>query len=59
MPNIPEIMQNRSDYKYFTKVDRSMCYYCFQITKDSKEYTVTTHPDDGLLLEYNQLLMGC
>ena len=57
MPNIQDVMQNRGNYKCFTNIDLSMCYYCFHITEDSKEYTVTTHPN-GSLLEYNRLPMG-
>ena len=52
MPSIRDIMQNRKNYKYFTKIDLSMCFYCFELDEESKHITTTMHPN-GTLLEYN------
>ena len=57
MPHIRDVMQNRSEYDYCTKIDLSMMFYCFMLDEESKALTVTSHPDGGLL-EYNRLPMG-
>ena len=57
MPRIHEIMQKRSGYTHFTKMDLSMQFYCFELEEESKKYT-TIITSDGQLYEYNRLPMG-
>ena len=57
MPRIHEIMQKRSGYTHFTKMDLSMQFYCFELDEESKKYTTIITPD-GQLYEYNRLPMG-
>lgn len=57
MSRIHEIMQKRSGYTHFTKMDLSMQFYCFEPDEESKKYT-TIMTRDGQLYEYNQLPMG-
>ena len=57
MPNIQDVMMNRSKYKYFTKIDIRMCFYCFKLTEEAKQLTTTMHTNRSLL-EYNCLPMG-
>lgn len=40
-----------------TKIDLSIYFYCFELTKESKQYTAIKHPD-GSVLEYKRLPMG-
>ena len=58
LPKIQNVMrQQQSGYKYFTKLDLSMQYWCFELDDESKELTATYGPD-GLLYHYNLLPMG-
>ena len=57
MPKIHEVIQKRSGYTHFTKMDLSMQFYCFELEEESKKYT-TIIPPDGQLYEYNRLPMG-
>ena len=57
MPKIQEIMQNCRNYSYFTKIDLSMMFYCFELDEQSRNLTTTMAPD-GTLLEYNVCPMG-
>ena len=56
MPRVHEIMQKRSGYKHFTKMDLNMQFYCFELDEVSKKYTIIITPD-GQLYEYNRLPM--
>ena len=43
LPKIQDIMNQREKYKYFTKLDHSMFFYCLEFDKESKElYTINT-----------------
>ena len=57
MLRIHEIMQKRSSYTHFTKMDLSMKFYCFELDEESKKCTTIITPDDQDF-EYNRLLMG-
>jgi transposase InsO family protein len=57
LPRIQEVMRKQQGYKYFTKIDLSMCFYCFELDDESKAYTTTFGPD-GKLYHYNVLPMG-
>ena len=35
IPKIQDIMNGRSNYRYFTKIDLSMMFYCFMLDKPS------------------------
>ena len=37
MPKIQDIMNWRGKYKYFTKINLSMFFYCFKLDNESKE----------------------
>ena len=50
-------MRRQQGYKYFTKIDLSMQYWCFSLDEESKEMT-TTYGLDGQLYHYNNLPMG-
>ena len=56
MPRIHKIMQKRSRYTHFTKMDLSMQFYYFELDEESTKYT-TIIPPDGQLYECNRLLM--
>ena len=56
MPRIHENMQKRSGYTYFTKMDLSKTFYCFELEEESKKYTTIITPC-GQLYEYNRLPM--
>lgn len=57
MPRIQDTMQKRGKYKYFTKINLSMCFYCYELEEESKHLMTAIHPY-GTLLEYNCLAMG-
>ena len=43
LPKIHKVMQKRSNYTHFTKIDLSICFYCFKLDDTSKElYTICT-----------------
>ena len=44
LPKIQEVMRKQQGYKYFTKIDLSMCFYCFELDDESKPYTTTFGP---------------
>ena len=57
LPKIQNVMRQQSGYKYFTKLDLSMQYWCFELNDESKELT-TTYGPNGSLYHYNVLPMG-
>ena len=43
LPRIPDIMNRRRGYDYFTKIDLSMMFYCFELDEESQKIcTLTT-----------------
>ena len=57
MPRMHKIMQKRSGYTYFTKMDLSMRFYCFELDEESKKHTTIINPNDNLY-EYNRVTNG-
>ena len=56
LPRIHNIMQDRGTYKYFTKIDLSMMFYCFELDPVSQRiYVITTEFDN---FAYTRLPMG-
>ena len=49
-------MDRRGKYKYFTKIDLSMFFYCFELDEDSKNLCTINTPYG--LYQYTQLGMG-
>ena len=56
MPKIQDIMDWRGKYKYFTKIDLSMFFYCFELDDESKELCIINTPYE--LFHYTRLAMG-
>ena len=56
MPKIQDIMNRRGKYKYFTKIDLSMFFYCFELDDESKEVCTINTPYG--LFRYTRLAMG-
>ena len=56
MPKIQDIMNWRGKYKYFTKIDLSMFFYCFELDDESKELCMINTPYG--LFRYTRLAMG-
>ena len=42
LPKIQDIMNGRCNYKYFTKIDLSMMFYCFELDAASQRLCVIT-----------------
>ena len=42
LPKIQDIMNGRSNYRYFTKIDLSMMFYCFELDAASQKLCVIT-----------------
>ena len=57
LPKIQDVMRKQQGYKYFTKIDLSMQYWCFELDDESMELTIAYSPD-GQLYQYNVLPMG-
>lgn len=56
IPRIQDILQRRSGYKYFTKIDVSMQYYTFQLDEASRRLCTISTPFG--LYRYKRLPMG-
>ena len=56
MPKIHDVMNRRGKYKYFTKIDLSMMFYCFELDDESKELCTINTPYG--LYRYRRLPMG-
>lgn len=56
LPRIQDILLERSQYKYFTKIDLSMMFYCFRLSKNSQRMCVITTPKG--CFAYTRLPMG-
>ena len=56
MPKIADIMINRAGYRWFTKIDVSMQFYCFELDKASAEICTIITPYRKY--QYQRLPMG-
>ena len=56
LPRIQVIMNKRGTYNYFTKIDLSMMFYCFELDEQSKEMCVILLEEGNFC--YNRLPMG-
>jgi hypothetical protein len=54
LPNIHDTLTKRKGYKYFTKIDISMCYYTFELDEDSSWYCVTVTPSGNSAINVYQ-----
>ena len=57
LPKIQDVMRRQQGYKYFTKINLSMQYWCFELDDESKGLTTIYGPDEQLY-HYNVLPMG-
>lgn len=44
LPKIQDVLHRRPGYKFFTKIDLSMCYYTFELDEESKNICVIVTP---------------
>lgn len=56
LPRIQDIMNRRGRYTYFTKINLSMMFYCFELDEESKKLCVINTPYG--LYRFNRLPMG-
>ena len=56
LPLIQDILMKRSGYKYFTKLDLTMMYYCFELDEESKELATIVTPYGKY--QYCRMAMG-
>ena len=56
LPKIQDILQQRGKYTYFTKIDLSMMFYCFELSERSKRICVISTEENNY--SYNRLPMG-
>ena len=56
LPKIQDILLERGTYTYFTKIDLSMMFYCFELSDRSKRICVISTEENNYA--YNRLPMG-
>ena len=56
LPKIQDILLERGTYTYFTKIDLSMMFYCFELSDRSKRICVISTEENNY--SYNRLPMG-
>ena len=56
LPRIQDIMTRRGTYKYFTKIDLLMMFYCFELDWDSQKMCVISLEEGNFA--YTRLPMG-
>jgi hypothetical protein len=56
LPRIQDILKKRPGYEYFTKIDISMQYYAFELTKAARNLCVIITP--FVKFNYNRVPMG-
>ena len=56
LPRIQDIMNKRGTYNYFTKIDLSMMFYCFELDEASQKICVISTEYGNFA--YTRLPMG-
>ena len=56
LPRIQDIMNQRTKYTFFTKIDLSMMFYCFQLDEESQKICVISLEEGNFA--YTRLPMG-